>query len=273
MYPRLFQAGPLMIPTLGAMAAVGLVCGLLLAMRVARELRVNPDEVWNLGLLAVCSAFAGSRLLLVAFNWSDFLHFPLLMLLAAPAGSGAVFYGGLAFAVATAYGYARWKRMPMLRTLDALAPAAALAHGIYMLGAFAGGCSYGEPTAQAWGVVFRDKFAAMWCGAPLGVPLQPTQLYESAAELLICVFLLWLLVRRAARQAAAQDGEILGAWLFLFGAARFVVEFYRADPGRGSLFNGLMTVTQGIALLAVLEGGFLWMDRSQDRNTVAHAVQ
>lgn len=273
MYPRLFQAGPLILPTLGAMAAAGLICGLLLAMRVARALRLDPDNVWNLALLAVGAAFVGSRLLLIAFNWSDFLHFPLLMLTAAPAGVGGVFYGGVLIAAVAAYGYARWKRMPLLRTLDALAPAAALGHGIYMLGAFAAGCSYGVETARPWGVVFRDKFAAMWCGTPLGVSLQPTQLYESAAELLLCVFLLWLVRQRLLGAKAFQDGELFGAWLFLFGAARFVIEFYRGDPGRGSLFGGLLTWTQGVALLAILEGGFLWMDRSQDRKPVAHALQ
>ncbi len=262
MYPKLFAFGPLTIPTYGALAAVGLVLAMLLAMRIARAMRLDEDAIWNLGMIAVCSAFVGSRLLLIATNWQDFLHFPVLMLSAASLNSGGVFYGGLIFAIAVCIAYLRWKRMPLLRTLDAIAPALALAHTILMLGAFAAGSSYGTPTTVPWAVTFHNKYAALWSGAPLGVPLHPAQLYEAAAALALCLFLLWLLRHRLHAGSPAQDGEVFGAWLFLGGIAHFVIEFYRGDPGRGSLFGGLATLTQGFALILVVAGALLWLDRN-----------
>ncbi len=41
-----------------------------------------------------------------------------------------------------------------------------------------------------------------------------------------------------------RDGQIMGTWLFLYGLARFFIEFYRGDPGRGSVFGGVLSVTQ-----------------------------
>ena len=273
MYPRLFQTGPLLIPTYGVAAAVALICGLLLAMRSARAIGVDPDAVWNLGLVAVCSAFLGSRLLLVAGNWRDFLRFPLLMLTAAPLNSGKVFYGGLVFGVAAGLLYSRRKGLPLLRVLDAFAPGFALGYGILMLGCLAGGSCYGMPTGKPWGITFHSRFAALWSGTPLGIPLQPTQIYEAGAEFLICALLLWMLRQRSRTAGRSQDGEVFGAWLFLGGAAHFIIEFYRADPGRGSLFSGLITLTQGIALIAIIEGGLLWMDRTSRRKPAAYALQ
>lgn len=277
MYPRLFQTGPLLIPTYGAMAAVGLVCALLLAMRAARRMGMDPDAVWDLGLTAVLSAFIGSRVLMVATNWSDFLHFPLLMLAAVPAGTGIPLYGGLVAGAVAVWLSARSKKMPLLRTLDALAPGLALGWGILMLGCLAAGSCFGVPTDGPLGIVFHAKYAALWYGTPLGVALQPTQIYEAAAEFAICGVLLAMLHRRSLAVGKPlvklQDGEVFGAWLFLGAAAHFVIEFYRGDAGRGSLFGGLMTVTQGLALLVLIEGGALWMDRGSKGKPAAYAFE
>ncbi|MHB1022269.1 MAG: prolipoprotein diacylglyceryl transferase [Acidobacteriaceae bacterium] len=265
-YPRLFEFGPITVSSYGAFAALGLIAAMLLATRTAQRLRLDANVLWNLGLLAVFSAFVGSRVILVARNWQDFRRFPFLMLSAATLNSGIVFYGGLAIAFVVCLLYLLWKRMPLLRTLDALAPAVALGHALSCVGCFAAGCAYGLPTTLPWGVTFHNKYAAMWSGAPLGVRLHPTQLYEAAVELALCALLLWLLPR------ARQAGEVMGAWMFLFGAARFVIEFYRGDDGRGSILNGLLSGTQGIALLLVVLGGLLWLQRSEKKELVHDAI-
>lgn len=239
---------------------------MLLAVRTAQRLRLDANTLWNLGLLAVFAAFVGSRVVLVVRNWQDFRRFPLLMLSAATLNSGVVFYGGLLISFLACVVYLRWKRMPLLRTLDALAPAIALGHALSCVGSFLAGSAYGRPTTLPWGVTYHSKYAALWAGTPLGVRLHPTQLYEAAVELALCALLLWLLPR------VRQAGEVMGAWLFLFGAARFVIEFYRGDDGRGSIFNGLLTGTQGIALLLVLLGGLLWLQRSEKKELVHDAV-
>ena len=46
--------------------------------------------------------------------------------------------------------------------------------------------------------------------------------------------------------------------MFVYGIARFFLEFLRDDPGRGSVFGGAMSGTQLIAIGLVLGGGLIW---------------
>ena len=51
---------------------------------------------------------------------------------------------------------------------------------------------------------------------------------------------------------------MFGAYPFLYGVARYFLEFIRDDPGRGSVFGGIMTGTQLISIGLVLAGGLIW---------------
>jgi prolipoprotein diacylglyceryltransferase len=57
------------------------------------------------------------------------------------------------------------------------------------------------------------------------------------------------------------EGQVVGAYMFIYGVARFCLEFLRGDPGRGQLFGTWMTETQGIAILMIISGTILWMRR------------
>ena len=103
-------------------------------------------------------------------------------------------------------------------------------------------------------------------GTPLGVPLEPTQLFESAVELANFFFLMWLLKRRK------FDGQVFGAFLFIYGVARFFLEYLRDDPGRGSVFGGAMTGTQLIAIGLVVGGGLIWWLRPGSKPAPAQTV-
>ena len=252
LYPRLFTFGHLVIPTYGALLACAVIAALLLAVSLARRLHVDADRVWTLSLLAIASAIVGSKLLLILNNWSSFRLAPRLLLSQPALQSGGVFLGGVVLAFAVCVPYALYVKLPLLRTMDVIAPALALGQGIGRIGCLAAGCCFGRPTGAHWGLVFTSVFAARTTGVPLGIPLYPTQIFESAASLLICAVLLVLLARRH------RDGEVMGAWLFLYGMARFFLEFYRGDAGRGSVFGGALTVTQLLAGSMVVLGGVVW---------------
>ena len=261
MHPRLFTLGHLVIPTYGALLACAVIAALLLAVSLAKRLGLNADRVWTLSLLAIASAIVGSRLLLVLNNWSSFRLAPRLLLSQPALQSGGVFLGGVVLAFVVCVPYALYAHLPIFRTMDAIAPALALGQGIGRIGCLAAGCCFGQPTGARWGLVFTSPFAARTTGVPLGVPLYPTQIFESVASLLICAVLLTLLARRH------RDGEVMGAWLFLYGLARFFLEFFRGDAGRGSLFGGALSVTQGLAMLMVVLAGVLWSVASQNSNS------
>ncbi len=225
-------------------------------MRTAARLRVSPDAMWNLGLIAIFSAILGSRLLMIAGHWHDFLSYPLLMLsLTIPATINSVLTE-LGLGACAGLLYMTLKRMPWLPTLDAAAPAWALGQAILMLGCFFAGCDYGRPTAMPWGVVFHSRWAAMWNGTPLDVRLHPVQLYLCAVELALCGLLLWWLPRRR------QPGELVGGWMFLSGLAQFFLDFYRGD-NRLLIFGGALSLTQGIDFCLVIVGALLLLEHRQ----------
>ena len=92
------------------------------------------------------------------------------------------------------------------------------------LGCFMAGCCYGKPTQVAWAVTFTDPAAALNVGTPLGVPLHPTQLYESLAGLVILVVLL-----ATERRGKPYPGRTFWQFVLLYGVSRFVIEFFRGD--------------------------------------------
>jgi phosphatidylglycerol:prolipoprotein diacylglycerol transferase len=253
-YPRLFQFGPITLPTYGACLALGLVAALFLALHNARRLKIPPEAMWNLSMAMVLSGLVGSKLLLILTNLRDFFRFPLLMLSLPITQSPRALFGGAFAALVVGYIYLRAKKMPLLATLDALTPAFLLADAFANLGAFASGSNYGLPTAHRWGVTYTSHLAAFWSGTPLGVRLHPTQLYLCAADVLIWVLVLWLLPRQR------QTGECIGSGLFLYGLALFSIDFFRGDLST-PLFHGTLSLSQCIAVWMVIVGAMLWLER------------
>ena len=103
--------------------------------------------------------------------------------------------------------YIRKHHMPALATWDAFAPGLAMGHAIGRVGCFAAGCCYGKPTSHFWGVTFTNPIANLNSYTPLGVPLEPTQLFEAAVELANFFILMWLFKRKK------FDGQVLAAFL------------------------------------------------------------
>jgi phosphatidylglycerol:prolipoprotein diacylglycerol transferase len=142
-----------------------------------------------------------------------------------------------------------------------------MGHAIGRLGCFAGGCCYGKPTDHWWGVTFTNPLANQLVGTPLGHALEPTQLFESAVELGIFLLLTWMFRRKK------FDGQVFGGYLFLYGVARFFLEFIRDDPGRGSVFGGVLSGTQLISIGLVLGGALIWYFRPAPKVVLATAAR
>jgi phosphatidylglycerol:prolipoprotein diacylglycerol transferase len=253
-HPLLFHLGAILIPSYGATAALGVLLALFMAQRTARIVGLDPTKIWNLCVLALFAALLCSRLLLVALNWSALsLHHSWLLALAMVHHPLLAAIGALAAALATLF-YARWQRLPLRATADALAAPLALGLAFEQLGALLAGSGYGTETTVRWAVTYSHTLAALWSGAPLGVALHPVQAYAALGyfALLICL-LLWLPSHR-------QQGDLFG--LFLLGAAVivFITEFWRDPEGRGSLFGGALDGPQAAAVLMVLVGGLLLLE-------------
>ncbi|MEO6964681.1 MAG: prolipoprotein diacylglyceryl transferase family protein [Acidobacteriaceae bacterium] len=254
MCPHLFTFGPVTVPSYGVFAAIALVAGLILAMRTAARLRLPPDALWNLGLVTVFAAVLGSKLLLIVGHWHDFLSYPLLMLtLTVPKTVDSVLTE-LGLGIFAGLLYMTLRRMPWLSTLDAAAPGWALGQAILALGCFFAGCNYGRPTSLPWGIAFHSSWAASWNGTPLGIRLQPVQLYLCALQLALCLLSLWWLPRRK------QPGELAGIWMLLFGLVQFFLDFYHGD-NRLLILAETLSLTQAIDFFLVVLGALLLLEQ------------
>jgi phosphatidylglycerol:prolipoprotein diacylglycerol transferase len=263
-FPRLFHIGSFNMPTYGLLVSLGVLLGLWISVRNSQKQGIDPDNAWNLGIIVVMCGIIGSKILYILVDWGEYSAHPGEIFSLNTLQAGGVFSGGLIGAFAAAAWYIRRHHMPALATCDAFAPGLAIGHAIGRVGCFAAGCCFGKPTDHFWGVTFTSPIAHELVGTPIGEALQPTQLFESAIELANFFLLAWLLKRKK------FDGEVIGTYFFLYGIARFFLEYLRGDPGRGDVF-GIITGTQLVALCLIVVGGFIWWLRPAMKPVPAHA--
>jgi phosphatidylglycerol:prolipoprotein diacylglycerol transferase len=254
-YPVLFHIGPILIPAYGASAAVGVLLALFLAQRTARIAAVNAAQVWNLCVVALFAALAGQRLLLVIANWNSLRLHPIWVLGLAMIHHPLLAAAGAFTGVLAAVLYARWQKMPLWTTADAIAAPLALGLAFEQLGALLAGSGYGTEASVRWAVVYTNPLAARWSGTPLGIPLHPVQAYAAIAYLTLSILLLvWLPVRR-------QQGDEAGLWLMGTGSVVYITELWRDPLGRGALLGGALDGPQAAAVVMVLAGGLVLLER------------
>jgi phosphatidylglycerol---prolipoprotein diacylglyceryl transferase len=251
-YPRFFQLGPIAIPTAGVVTALAIAAALLTARITARRLDLNPEKVWELGIVGVLTALFAPRLILIFTHWKDFLAHPLWLIGVLRVRSEVAMIGGFAAAIVGTGAFIFLTRMPFRRTLDALAPALALGLAIASIGAFAAGSDFGTPTNLPWAVIYTSRLASLWNGAPLGTPLHPVQVYAALAELCTFALLLAMIVKRD--NWKIRNGEIIGTWLFLHGLGSFLLNFLRGDFAPVAFLT-----TQILAASMAFAGGLLWL--------------
>jgi phosphatidylglycerol:prolipoprotein diacylglycerol transferase len=256
-HPVLFHIGAVLIPSYGAVAAVGMLLALFLAQRTARMAGVSAGHVWNLCVLALFAALAAERLVLVVANWSELRSHPSWMLGLAmihhPLLAGAGALAGLGCAA----WYARWQRLPFWTTADALAAPLVLGLAFEQLGALLAGSGYGIEAGPSvhWAVTYTNLLTARWSGAPLGIPLHPVQAYAALAFFTLSIFLLvWLPVRQ-------QQGDVAGLCLMGIGAAVYLTELWRDPEGRGTVLHGALDGPQIVAVVLLLAGALVMLER------------
>lgn len=240
MHPIVFKIGPLTIHTYGVLVAAGFLLGLALAIRQAKKEGIPADKIVDLGFYILISALIGSRLFFVVINAEHYLRNPIDIVKIWE--GGLVFYGGILLAIPTAHWYIKKNKLGVWSTADIFAPSIAIAHAIGRLGCFSAGCCYGKPAeGLPWAVTFTDPE----CLARLGMPLHPTQLYESLGELINFLILITL------RRYKSFNGQLFFTYLLLYSVLRFIIEFFRGDVDRG-LITSSISFPQGISILIFL---------------------
>ena len=233
MYPVVFRIGEFEITSFGVLVAVAALVGLWLFDRERRWSGL-PDKTVDAAIAGLVGGIAGAKIVWAVEHVGR--QGPLLDLLLSRGGLS--WFGGFAGGVAAGLGLLKRHHIPIVPVLAAATPALALAHAIGRIGCFLVGDDYGVPSDFPWALAFPEGLP------PTTTPVHPTQLYEMLALLPLA----WLLVRW--RRQHRSDTFVLGSYLVIAGAVRFVIEFFRM---RESLL-GPLAVAHVLSLMAIAIG-------------------
>lgn len=250
MLPKLIDTGSFFLPTYGVLVAIAFLTAIWITSRLARTAGLSSERVTNLAIYCALAGMAGAKLFMFLFDWRLYWNDPGQIFTFSTLQAAGVYQGGLAIALLTAVLYMRRQGLPGLQTADVFAPGIALGHAIGRLGCLAAGCCWGTQCSRPWAVTFTNRSANELTGVPLFVPLHPTQLYESGAELVI----FFVLYRMFFRQH--REGSVIGWYLVLYSVARFLVEFLR-NHEQALPFGLPLSITQWIAVCTLIAGCWL----------------
>jgi len=254
MFPRLITIGSFFLPTYGTLVALAFLVGLYITLHFAKRAGLKSDPIVNLAIYTALAGLLGAKIAMVLFDFGKYWSGEIKLFSLETLQSAGVYQAGLVLGFLVAVWYIRREHLPWLTTLDVFAPGLAVGHAIGRLGCLCAGCCWGIATHLPWAITFRNPQAWQLTGVPLGIPLHPTQLYESLAEAIIFVVLLWRIRRPHA------EGMIFGLYLILYSISRFIIEFYRFHEQ--PLEAGL-SLTQWISIAMLLLGVWILMNRRQ----------
>jgi len=254
-HPEAFRLGSLTVHWYGILLVAGFLAAIWTANRRGQRAGLSPSSLSDLAIWLLVGGIVGARLLHVVSYWErDFAGRPWWEAFAVWRG-GLVFYGGLIGATVAGAVFARSKRLPFFRTADVLAPSIALGSVFGRLGCLLTGCCFGQPCGLPWAIQFpihslpweeQARRGLIGTDEP-ALPVHPTQLYDSLANLLLYLGLAWLFRRRR------FDGQVFGAFLIGYAVLRSLVELARGDYGAADRW-GPLTPAQAVSGLILLAG-------------------
>lgn len=245
MHSIAFQIGGLTVHWYGILVAMGFFAGLWTASRRASREGVTREQVYDLGPWLIVGGIAGGRILYVISYWREqFAQKPFPEIFMVQHG-GLVFYGGLIGAILAAVIYMRWKRLPMWKMADILAPSIALGYAFGRIGCLMNGCCYGRACNLPWAITFPPGHETH------GKPVHPTEIYDSLLNFIFYGVLAWLFRRKK------FDGQIFAIYLMGYAVLRSFVEYFRGDyPVQAHYLGGVATPAQVLSI-GIVAGGLL----------------
>jgi len=214
------------------MMALAFLAGLWTATRRARLVNVSAEIISDVTLWLLVGGIVGARTVYVTTYWqNEFADQPFSEVFMVQHG-GLVYYGGLIGAAIAAIGYLAWKKLPVWKIADVLAPSIALGSVFGRIGCLLNGCCYGRYCTLPWAIRFPEGHETHPFNQP-AVPVHPTELYDALLNLVLYVFLAWLFRRRK------FDGQIFATYLVVYAIFRSIAEYFRGDYPTDHVHAGL----------------------------------
>jgi len=276
-HPIFFHLGSLTIRWYGVMMALAFFAGLWTALRRARMANVSGDAITDVTLWLMLGGIVGARIVYVTTYWKqEFADQPFSEVFMVQHG-GLVFYGGLIGAIVAGLIYLRWKKLPVWKIADVLAPSIALGSVFGRIGCLLNGCCYGRACALPWAITFPPGHETHPDGFP-ATPVHPTEIYDALLNLVLYLALAWLF-RRSWKsrtedsgwkieggqrvqspapihhsRASLADGQIFALYLIGYAICRSIVECFRGDYPPDHIHAGMFTSAQLLSVPILLAG-------------------
>jgi len=252
MWPNI---GP--IKTYGVLYLIGIVLHFVIGRRIAKRYGLR-HRVWiATGVCYMVGMIVGAKILF------DLRHgiLSLSTLLQADHWVRGGLWGGLLAYFAMAVPAVLLLSRQRLAALDLIAVTIPIPWIAAKLGCFLNGCCHGRPCSLPWAVTFPQGAR----GAPVGVALHPTQLYE------VGIMLVLLLVFSQLKSERWKGARLL--WFFvIYGFGRAATDFLRGDT-EGRLYLGVLSLTQLLSGASAIIALFLLGLHLHARNCRARLAQ
>lgn len=231
------------------MMALAFLAGLWTATRRARLVNIHGDIIADLTLWLMAGGILGARFVYVTTYWKqEFADQPFSEVFMIQHG-GLVYYGGLIGATLLGISYLVWKKLPVWKITDILAPSIALGSVFGRIGCLLNGCCYGRACELPWAIHFPADHETHGAG------VHPTELYDALLNLILYMALAGLFRRKK------FDGQILALYFIGYALCRTTVEFFRGDYPADHIHAGLFTSAQLVSAPILIVGIVLYFWR------------
>lgn len=215
MYPVLLNIGWLKIRSYGVILGVAFLLTYWLTYRDGIRKGYDKKILENLLFFIIVSGILGARILYVLTNLPFYIDEPYSVIRIWE--GGLVYYGGLLAGAIFGFWYLHHHRLNPWGFADLIAPYISVGYAIGRIGCLMNGCCY-------------------------GLTRIPIQIYSSIISLILFLILLRMKRKRE------FEGEVFFWYLTLYSAARFIIEFFRADPRGHILF---LSISQVLSLIGI----------------------
>ena len=217
--PEIGHLGGLLLTWHGIFIALGIGLGVWLGVWFGRKAGFTEDDAYTIALVGVPAGIIGARVLFVAENWGDFAGRRLDVFRINQGGISL--YGALIAAVVVALAYGIWKKLPLLRGMDAAAFGMILGQGIGRIGCLIAGDIIAKSSSLPFSVQYTNVNSPAF-GLP---PMQFVTAYEVLGDFLI----LGALVALWKFKVFKRDGFLFFTYAVAYSALRFGDSFMRLD--------------------------------------------
>ena len=246
----------------GVVIVIGMLIAMALIMYTAKRFGENPDNYYDVSLLAILIGIVGARAYYVFFAWD--MYKDNLKEIFNIRNGGLAIYGGIIFGLITVLLYCHVKKKKFLHMADFLILGVVFGQIMGRWGNFFNREAFGEYTDGLFAMQLpvsavrsNEITQTMWdhvqtIGDVQFIQVSPTFLYESLWNLALLMILLYITYHKK------FDGQVFCTYLMGYGLGRVWIEALRTDQ---LLLPGTTIAVSQLLSAVVAIGSFAWLAR------------